>query len=139
MFPGSLATGLTALLAMAIGLSTAPVDLRIIDSKGAEVVVAAAAVDYGGMLLADRDLEGIRLQQGDGTVLAKWATIDTLRITKVDESTRPATITVEVVTRDGKRRTATLLEKGRMLVTGKTDLGEYSIDLKKVRTIIPVR
>jgi hypothetical protein len=103
------------------------------------VVVTGATIDYGGMLATDQQSDGIRLLQGDGAVLLKWSNVDTIRVTRVDESETPPRIDLEVVLRDGKRVPATLLRKGRMQLLGKTQLGGYSIGLDKIRMIVPVR
>ena len=71
--------------------------------------------------------------------MLKWSNVDTIRVTKVDESEPPPRIDLEVVLRDGKRVPATLLRKGRMQLLGKTQLGDYSIGLDKIRMIVPVR
>jgi hypothetical protein len=114
-------------------------DLRITDSRGTEVVVQSAAIDYGGFMAADRETQGIRLMQGDGSVMVKWADIETLKVTRRDESAKPPRIELEVVLRNQKKVPAALLRQGRMKLTGKTELGEYAIDLDKVRTITPLK
>lgn len=122
-----------------VAVAAPPTDLRITDSRGTSVVVTGATIDYGGMLATDQQSDGIRLLQGDGAVLLKWSNVDTIRVTKVDESETPPRIDLEVVLRDGKRVPATLLRKGRMQLLGKTQLGDYSIGLDKIRMIVPVR
>ena len=47
-------------------------------------------------------------------------------------------MTVEIVLRDGKKVAATLVRKGRMKLSGRADLGDYIIDLEKVRKIVTV-
>ena len=116
-----------------------PTSLRVVDTGGTEVVVNRAVVDYGGMFSADREAEGLRVRQGEGTVLIRWSTVDSLKIAKVDSATRPPTVHLEVVLRNGTRRTATLLQKGRMQLLGTTDLGDYTVDIPKLRVIVPVR
>jgi hypothetical protein len=113
--------------------------LRVVDAQGGEGVVSNATIDYGGMISTDVQRDGIRLQQGDGAVLVKWSAVDTIRVTTVTDSTRPPTLRLEVVLRNGTRRPATLFEKGHMLIVGQTDLGNYALDLHKVRSIVPVR
>ena len=113
--------------------------LRVVDTQGATVVVTNARIDYGGVLLPDVQTAGIRLQQGDAAVIAKWSAIDTIRVIGVDSTTRPATLRLQVVLRTGVKRPATLLEQGHMRLIGETDLGEYSLDLHKIRLIVPVR
>ena len=128
---------IAALLLVAARASAA--DLRITDSRGTEVVVQAAAIDYGGFVASETVTEGIRLMQGDGAVMVKWTDIETLKVTRRDESVKPPRIELEVVLRTQKKVPAALHRQGRMKLTGRTELGEYSIDLDKVRTITPVK
>jgi len=114
-------------------------DLRITDSRGTEVVVQSAAIDYGGFMASETVAEGIRLMQGDGSVMVKWTDIESLKVIRRDESVKPPRIELEVVLRNQKKVPAALLRHGRMQLTGKTELGEYSIDLDKVRTITPIK
>ena len=129
----------TRLWLVLVALAAPPGDLRITDSRGTSVVVTGATIDYGGTLATDKESDGIRVLQGDGAVLLKWSNVDTIRVTKVDESERPPRIDLEVVLRNRKRVPATLLRKGRMQLLGKTELGDYSIGLDKIRMIVPVR
>jgi sporulation protein YlmC with PRC-barrel domain len=115
------------------------VDLRITDSRGTEVVVRDAAIDYSGMLSSDKETQGIRVLQGDGLVMLKWADVDTVRVTKKDESVKPARVELEVTLRSSKKVAAALSRQGKMKLVGKSDLGEYSIDLDRIRAIAPVR
>jgi len=85
------------------------------------------------------ETQGIRLMQGDGTVTVKWADIETLKVIRHDESVKPPRVEMEVVLRNQKKVPAALLRQGRMKLTGRTELGEYSIDLDKVRTITPLK
>jgi hypothetical protein len=113
-------------------------DLRVVDSRGTEVVVAEAVVDYGGFFSGDHEADGIRVLQGDGVVLLKWINVDTLRVVRVDSE--PAwRLDIEVVLRNHRRVPASLFQKGNMKISGRSDLGDYAIDLKHVRSIIPVR
>ena len=128
---------LAALLLVAVRVNAA--DLRITDSGGTEVVVQSAAIDYGGFMASEIETQGIRLMQGDGSVMVKWVDIETLKVIRRDESVKPPRIELEVVLRNQKKVPAALLRQGRMKLTGKTELGEYSIDLDKVRTIRPLQ
>ena len=114
-------------------------DLKIKDSRGTEAVLANASIDYSSLMASDKELQGIRLLQGDGVVTVKWADIDSLTVVRSDTSVKPARIELEIVLRNGKKVPAALLRQGQMKLLGKTDLGDYSIDLDKVRTIAPVR
>src|SRR4051812_32097132 len=57
-------------------------DLQVTDSQGTTVLVKDAVVDYGSLLAADSDKDGIRVQQGDALVRLKWAEVQALSITR---------------------------------------------------------
>jgi len=114
-------------------------DLQVTDSQGSTVVVKEASIDYGGMLASDPDKEGIRIQQGDAIVRLKWADVQSLAVTKVETSAKPAQVDLEVVLVNGTRAAATLFRKGAMTLAGKSPLGDYTIPLEKVRRLVPVR
>ena len=128
---------LAALLLVAARARAA--DLRITDSRGTEVGVKSAAIDYGGFVASEIETQGIRLMQGDGSVMVKWSDIEALKVIRRDESVKPPRIELEVVLTNQKKVPAALFRQGRMKLTGKTELGEYSIDLDKVRTITPLK
>jgi hypothetical protein len=108
-------------------------DLRITDSAGVELFVREVAIDYGGLLGTDKETEGIRVSQGEALVTAKWADIESLTVTGRDEAA--SRMTIEIVLKGGKKVAAMLVRKGRMKVTGLSDLGAYNIDLEKVKKI----
>ena len=93
-------------------------------------------IDYSGLLGSDKETEGVRVSQGEALVTAKWSDIQSITITGRDAAA--ARMTVEILLRDGKKVSATLVRKGRMRLSGRADLGEYSIDLEKVRKIATV-
>jgi len=66
-------------------------------------------------------------------------TVAGLKVSKRDESVKPVRIEIEIVLRGGRRATAALLRLGAMKLLGRTELGDYSIDLDKVRAIAPVK
>jgi hypothetical protein len=114
-------------------------DLKITDSRGTEVVLTGASIDYSGFMSSDTETQGIRVLQGDGRVMVKWTDIDSLKVVRRDDSEKPPRIELEILLRNGKKVAATLFRQGQMKLLGKTDLGDYSIVLDKVRTIVPVR
>jgi hypothetical protein len=118
---------------------TTPTNLLLTDSQGTDVVVMGVSIDYGGLLSANKETQGIRVLQGDGSVLLKWSDLDTLRVTKRDDAAKPPRVELEIVLRSHKRVPATLLRAGKMQLVGRTELGEYTIDLDKIRRIVPVR
>jgi hypothetical protein len=114
-------------------------DLRITDTSGFEVLITGVTIDYGGMIGTDREVLGIRVSQGEAFITAKWAEISSLTVTGRDASVNPAKISLEIVLKNGKTVPAALVRKGRMLLIGKSDLGDYSINLEKIRKIVPVQ
>src|SRR5688572_21376019 len=111
-------------------------DVRVIDSLGTDVLVREISIDYSGLLGSDKETEGVRVAQGEALVTAKWTDIQSLTITGRDAAA--ARMTIEILLKDGKKVNATLVRKGRMKLMGKADLGEYSIDLEKIRKITTV-
>ena len=117
----------------------AAADLRITDSRGVEVLVTGASIDYSGFIAEAKETQGIRVLQGEGRVTVKWTDVESLKVVRVDESVRPSRIEIEIVLKNGKKVPAALQRQGQMKLFGKTDLGDYSIELDKIRSIVPVR
>ena len=117
-------------------------DLKVTDSTATVIVVHDPFIDYGG-LMGDRELDGIRLYQGEAVVTAKWVNVRSVTITgkdtSKDVSPAQARLKADIVPRKGPKISTTLVNKGRMKLSGKTDLGEYAIDLDKIRVIEPVQ
>lgn len=118
--------------------ASAAADLRITDSRGAEVLLTGASIDYSGFVAEDKETQGVRVLQGEGRVTVKWTDVESLKVVRVDESVRPSRIEIEIVLKNGKKVPAALHRQGQMKLLGKSDLGDYSIELDKVRSIVPV-
>ena len=112
-------------------------DVRITDTNGIEVLVRDIAIDYGGLLGADKETEGIRVALGDAYVTTKWADIQSVEIDGRDESVGRMKLKI-LVKGSSDPSPATLVRKGRMKLTGQSALGEYTIDLEKIRKITVV-
>jgi|SRR5829696_3337225 len=131
---------LFAALLVLVPVSSVAADLRITDSSGSQVVVRNASIDYNAPLgAAVRESNGIRLQQGDGTVTLKWKDIEALTVVGPNDSSSSGRRDVEVLLRGGRRVAAVLLRATDARLRGTTDLGDYSLDLDKVRSIEPLR
>ena len=104
-------------------------DLKITDESNTVVLVHEAVLDYGSFV-SDKETQGIRINQGEAVVTAKWSNIETITMSGTDDK-------VEIVLKNGQKVSATLVKKGRMKLSGKTDLGDYSIDLLKIHIISP--
>jgi hypothetical protein len=112
-------------------------DLKITDASNTIIVVHDAFIDYGG-LMGDKEMEGLRIYQGEAMVTALWANIRSVTITGKTTSAEPRP-TAEIIPRKGSKINTTLVSKGRMRLSGKTDLGDYAIDLEKIRIIEPLQ
>jgi hypothetical protein len=114
-------------------------DLRVTDTTGTQVVVRDATLDYPAGIAAVRESKGIRVQQGDGTTTVKWADVQSLTVLHPEEGGKSDRVEVEVALRSGRRITATLGRVHETKLRGRTELGDYAIDLDKVRAIEPLR
>jgi hypothetical protein len=128
--------GLLVLAFLFFSIPALAVDVRVMDSAGIEILVKDITIDYGGLLGNDKEVDGVRLTQGDAAVTAKWADIESITVTGRDSAA--TRMTVEIALKSGRKVTALLVRKGRMKLVGKADLGEYSIDLEKVKKITVV-
>jgi hypothetical protein len=124
-------------LALLLTVPAFAADLRVMDSANIEILVKEISIDYGGLLGTDKENDGVRVTQGDASIIAKWADIESLTVTGRDAAA--ARMTVEIVLKSGKKVNANLVRKGRMKLVGKSDLGDYSIDLEKIKKITVVR
>ena len=121
---------------LVLGGSSFATDVRITDSSGVEILVKDVSIDYGGLLGSDKDDEGVRITIGDAMVTAKWADLQSLTVTGRDATA--GRMTVEILLKSGKNQSGQLLRKGRMKLAGRAELGEYSIDLEKIKKITVV-
>ena len=119
-----------------LGGSAFATDVRITDSSGVEIVVKDVSIDYGGLLGSDKDTEGVRITIGDAMVTAKWSDLQSLTVTGRDAAA--GRMTVELLLKSGKNQAGQLLRKGRMKLAGRAEIGEYSIDLEKIKKITVV-
>ena len=136
MLPRTLGLPLLAFLALC-GVAAAA-DLKITDSRGTEVVLTGASIDYGGLLGSEQETQGIRVLQGDGSVLVKWTNVASIKVLRRDDTAKPPRVELEIALKNGKKVPAALFRQGKMKLSGQSDLGDYSIDLDKVRSITPV-
>jgi hypothetical protein len=128
------------LVLLLLPASLAAADLRITDTSGTQVVVKDASIDYPGALgSAVRESSGIRVLQGDATVTVKWKDLQSLQVSGGDSGSKPEHLAVDLRLRNGRQVSAALQRPADAKLRGKTDLGEYALDLHKVRSIEPLR
>ena len=113
-----------------------PKQLRVIDTKGAATVleISSARIDYTSyafMYRPDFEYSGIRLKQGEGTVTVRWDLIDKINLSPANDGGAEA----EILMRSGDTKNMGLVRWSEKGLTGKPDLGDFSIALGKVRTI----
>jgi hypothetical protein len=127
-----------AMLALLVPALCRAADLRVADSTGTQVIVRNAAIDYAAGIAAVRESSGIRVLQGEGTVTVKWADVQSIEVRR-DDSVKPARLEADVLLRNGRHVSAVLQRNGDATLRGRTELGDYAIDLEKVRSIEPLR
>lgn len=118
--------------------AAAAADLKLTDSRGTEVTITHAGIDYGGFLGSQKETRGIRVQQGDGIVMLLWDDVVRITVVRRDDRVKPARVELEIVLKNGKKVPAELFRQGNMKLVGTSELGDYAIDLDKVRSIAPV-
>jgi hypothetical protein len=128
------------LVMLLLPTSLAAADLRVTDSSGTQVIVKDAAIDYPAALgSAVRESNGIRVLQGEAIVTMKWKDVQSLQVLGADGGSKPERLGVDVRLRNGRQVSAALQHPADAKLRGKTELGEYVLDLYKVRSIKPLR
>jgi hypothetical protein len=94
-------------LALLLTVPAFAADLRVMDSANVEILVKEISVDYGGLLGTDKETDGIRVTQGDASVIAKWVDIESLTVTGRDAAA--ARMTGEIALKSVKKVNANLV------------------------------
>ena len=116
----------------------AAADLRVTDTRGTEITLENAGIDYGSFLGSQKETRGIRVQQGDGVVMLLRDDVVSVSVVRRDDRVKPARVELDIVLKSGKKVPAEWFRRGNMKLVGISELGDYSIDLDKVRSITPV-
>jgi hypothetical protein len=87
----------------------------------------------------DIEYRGIRAYQGNGTVTIDWSRIDTLTITGRKTDVTPYRLQGEIVLKDKTQRRLELVFDSKKGLHGQTDLGEFSLPLQNVTTIVVIK
>jgi hypothetical protein len=110
------------------------VDLELTDIKGNQVELSDASLSFVLVKPEAQDTDhcsGIPLKQGEGTVVIKWANIRSISFADIP-NVLSLNMTVTLV--DGSTRSMLVKREGR--VVGKAKLGDFTIDLPKVKMIV---
>jgi hypothetical protein len=124
-------------LFFAIGVVSAA-DLKITDINGTVVDVLNARIDYTNysfIYTLDFESSGIRVYQGEGKVTISWSRISSLTVLQKKSDTIPDRLIADITFKDGKKSTMELVMESKKGLAGETQLGEFSIDLEKIKTI----
>jgi hypothetical protein len=127
------------LLSLFLSSTARAADLRVTDTAGTQVIVRNASIDYDAGIAAVRESNGIRVQQGEGTVTVKWNDVTSLTVVHAGDGGKDDRADIDIALRNGRRITATLTRVRDSKLRGRTELGDYAIDLEKVRSIEPLR
>jgi len=106
------------------------IDLKITDTTNTVIVLHDPSIDYGG-LMGDKEMDGIRLYQGEAVVTAKWTNIRMVSITGKDASPTPR-LKAEVVPKKGNRISTTLVNKGLEVIEAHLLFGIGFADIEVV-------
>lgn len=90
---------------------------------------------YSVIYHPDFEDEGLRIRRGEGRLVVKWEKLERVEITKVAGEGAEGTM----VTLAGDTQPIVLLPWSKEGLVGTTELGEFSINLDKVKTIEVIR
>ncbi len=112
-------------------------DLRITDKSENVIQIEKAKIDYTSysfIYTPDFEYDGIRVHQGEGLVKINWDRIKLLEIFERDTTFKPNRLNGKVVFIDNDSSNVKLVSDSKKGLAGITGLGEFSIDLEKVKT-----
>ena len=125
-----------ASISLLLCVSFFAVDFQVTDVKGNQVEVRGAAISFVVVKPEaphTTDSVGIPAAEGQGTVVIKWANIKSITLSNIpDVISLDMTITLA----DGK--TCSMLVKREGRIFGKSKLGDFTIELSKVKTILVI-
>ena len=130
-----------ALITLLLFIVTAKVygaDVKVTDTKGNIVEVRDVAIDYTRYSIIytpDNDHEGVRAFQGEGVVTINWSQIETIAIKRKKTDVVPNRLEADVTFKDKRVVGVDLQMDARQGLHGKTDLGDFSIQLESVKSI----
>ena len=123
------------------GPAPVPTNLSITDKKGTVTVLTNPVINYAADAAGASALvrDGIRVYQGQGQVVVKWSLID--KVTFAGEAaSAPDRLKGDIQLEGGRRLSAEfVVPTSRGVLTGKTDLGDFSIAFTDVATIATVK
>lgn len=129
-------------LLIACSLGAFPVfaaNLRVTDKSGNVIELNDAEIDYTDysfIYTPDFENSGIRAYQGEGTTTIPWERIKEVTILSKDETTTPYRLKAKISFKKNTNEVdANLVMDSKKGLAGKTALGDFSIDLEKVKTI----
>lgn len=138
--------GATIVMALVWPSVASAVALQVTDSAGTVVELRKAYVNYGttqymvGGARHDNEHDGLRVSRGEATITVKWSRIQGLvieyapsRFDQEEKKRYPAQLRAKITLDDGELLPTELLA-GRL--RGESELGDYEIDLRKVRSIL---
>jgi len=120
-----------------------PTGLKVTDTKGNVVTLQYGegwypCIDYtvySFFYTDDKECGGLRIRKGEGKIVVYWVNLQRVDITKVTVDGAEG----EIVTLAGDTRPVVLWPWSKKGLAGQTELGTFSIDLDKVKTIEVIR
>jgi hypothetical protein len=119
-----------------------PIGLRVTDTKGNVVTLLfqnrGVEIDYttyGFMYRTDYESDGVRIRQGEGQLTVRWMKLLRIDVTKVTDAGAEG----QMVTAAGDTQPVVLVPWSKEGLMGEAELGRFSINLDKVKTIEVIR
>jgi len=129
-------------LAAGVSAQSEPTSLRVTDTKGNTVTLSfnnfGVTIDYTSysfFYTPDEENGGLRIKQGEGTVTVSWEKLSRIEITKVTSTGAEG----QMVMTAGTMQPVVLVPWSKGGLEGNTELGKFSINLDKVKTIEIIR
>ena len=113
--------------------------LTVTDKKGNVVEVREARIDYTSYAMfytPEFERDGLRVRLGKGALEIPWGRISRVQILGKSTGAAPDSLRSEIALEGGGKREFDLVGDSKEGLFGKTDLGDFSIRLERVQSIV---
>ena len=120
-------------LSLLLCVSLFAVDFQVTDIKGNQVEVKDAAISFVVVRPETQnttDAVGLPAAEGQGTVVIKWANIKSVTFSNIPDV---LSLNMTITLTDGMTRSMLVKREGK--VFGESKLGDFTIELSKVKSI----
>ena len=113
-------------------------DVKVTDTSGKSRIVRNVKIDYtqySVIYTPDFEYNGIRVVDGQARITIDWSKIEKVTALKLDMDNQK--LTADIFLKNGGKQSMELVMDSHQGLVGETDLGEYHIDLEKIKIIEP--